>query len=267
MIKLFYAGLASLALSATASQATPYEFTLNGWLTPGTTIGSGAAFTSDTPFTITALFDDTTTNLVGKSFPPSFGFVAYVPSSMTLLTGGNTYAVQPYDVTTHLGATVALFDVHQPFTPGRVAVGILQDPVADGTGIVADFLPGGPFAAKALTPTTFGTADFYGTGFGSGACISACRTANEVDAVTPLPMSLNGQTANLTLLSLSETYITHAGDPTAEPGPTTTHQWSASLAEVPEPATWAMLAAGFGAVGMASRRRLRGTVTGQWSGD
>lgn len=261
MLKLIRAGLTGLLLCGTAVQATPYKFTLTGWFTPGTTIGSGAAFAVDTPFTITALFDDTTANLVGSKFPP-FGFVAYIPSMMTLQTGGNSYIVQPYNVVTKLGATVALFDTHQPFTSGHIAAGILQDPVADGTGIIADFLPNGPFNAKALTPTTFGTADYFGTGFGSGVCLSACRTANEVDAVTPLPMTFGGQAANLTLLSLSETYIKYAGDPAAEPGPTTANPWSATLAEVPEPATWAMMMVGFGAVGIASRRRSRNVVTG-----
>lgn len=257
MAKLLRAGLAGILLYAASAQATPYQFTLNGWFTPGTTIGSGPAFNADTPFTIIAIFDDTTTNLVAGSFPPSFGFVAYIPSSMTLLTGGNSYVVQPYDIVTHLGATVALFDTHQPFTPGRIAAGILQDPVADGTGIIADFLADGPFVAKSLAPTTFGTASYFGTGFSSGACASNCRKANQVDLVTPLPMTFGGQAADLTLSSLSVTYVTHAGDPSAEPGPATLNQWSALLGNagaVPEPTTWALLVLGFGAVGVVARR-------------
>ncbi len=246
---LLLASVAVFAIgSADSAAAATFNFQMSGWLTPGTTL-AGSTITADTPFSVTARFD-TSANLV--SFLPFPGFVAYTPSYVSLTSGGQTYAIQPYDPTTHLGFSVAIFDGTTPFgPPGHYAAGLIQDPVADGAGIVGDWLTATPgYAAANLVSTTFTAANFFGVGFGSGVCLSNCQMPGEVDAVTPVPLTFNGMSSTLVLPS---TDLTYAGF--QAPGPSTDKQWTASLTAVPEPAAWSFMLVGFGLAGLAARRR------------
>lgn len=155
-------------------------------------------FSGSTPFTATALFDDTSPNLaapVGTS-----GFVAYSPISATLTVGDRTYDVATYNQDSARGVTVAVFDDTTPFGAGHYASGFLQNPVADGAGFIGDWLSASPpFSAAQLVTTTF--TNYVGVGYGSG------PASRSVSTVVPIPLSdATGKSYLLTLGNYDEEF-------------------------------------------------------------
>lgn len=148
-------------------------------------------FSGSTPFTATALFDDTSPNLAAPVGTP--GFVAYSPISATLTVGGSTYNVATYNQDPAHGVTVAVFDDTTAFGLKHYAIGFLQNPIADGAGFIGDWLSASPpFRAAQLVTTTF--TKYVGVGYGSGPDIGAGPT------VVPIPLSdATGKSYLLTL--------------------------------------------------------------------
>jgi len=127
--------LAGLALATPAASAQTMELVYTGTFGSldafNPAAGSTTAFTGTTPFLVTALFDPTSPNLV--ALVNNKGFVAYAPTSATLTIGTNTYQFVPYSAATPNGVSVAIFDSTSNFgPPNHVAVGMLQNPLADG---------------------------------------------------------------------------------------------------------------------------------------
>ena len=85
--------------------------------------------------------------------------------------------MQPFDATHGAGVSVAIFDATTPFgPPGHYAVGLIQNPLADGAGIVADYLGATPaftLASGGVVPTTF--TGYVGVGVSSGVCTAGRR--------------------------------------------------------------------------------------------
>ena len=247
MIGLRSAALTVFALVAASASATPFHFTMRGFLPAATGI-AGVSLAADAPVVIRANFDDSSTNLV--KFP--VGFVAYAPTYATLTTGGFTYRIKTYDPLTKLGISVALFDATSPFGfPGHLAAGIIQDPAKDGTGIVIDFLPTSPFDSHALSAHDFAASSFFGIGYSPGYCTFACQTPAETHSTEPIPISLNGVSHDLTPILGDFTYIDYAKH---APPPFTNLRWSASLTPVAEPSVLALIALGTAALGVGRRR-------------
>jgi len=246
-------GAALLAATMPQARASVFLMTLDGYLSTADAITPGPALTGDTPFIVQATFDDASPNLVAPTHLP--GFVAYTPLQVTLSVLGQTYTVAPYDPATHTGVSVAIFDATSPFVPGHLGLGLIQDPLADGAGIVGDWLTASPpYSVSALTPTTLSAQAFFGVGFGSGPCISGCRTPAEQDAVTPIPLSLGGTPYALTLASYDLTYAPYIDDPLAQGDPTDL-VFSATLTAVPEPGTLSLASAGVALAGLMGRWR------------
>jgi hypothetical protein len=237
------------AASVPGAFAGEWEFTLSGVFN-GTTSGVGSetitgpgapTLTANEPFTMTAVFNsaDVVFNIPGSSNVPGTGFSAYAPQSVTLSIGGQTYSVATYDpsipMTGGPGLTVALFDKTNIFggSANHVAAGFIQNPSADGAGIVGDWLNSTPNLFLPTLVNTRWTAsvpppgmppgtppDYFGVGFASGPCPTPGYFANssgicalggsdagplEANAVVPIP--LNGGLLDLTLgLSTWNTY-------------------------------------------------------------
>ncbi len=159
-------------LTANTALAAPFLLTYQGVLGTTDSIspngGPITGFASPTPFTLTALFDTSSTNYV--SFLPPFlqpGWVSYSPVSATLSAGGQTYSVDDFANNPASGVAVAIFDRNTIFEPGFYGVGFIQDPIADGSGIVGDFAGASPnFTAPNLVSTTF--TGYRGAGFSAG---------------------------------------------------------------------------------------------------
>ena len=187
---------AAAALFAPAASAKPFVFTYTGTFSKLDALNAQGsaldAFAGTTPFLITATFDDSSANLAAPIGVP--GFVAYSPLSATLTVGRDTYTLETASQSPTQGITVALFDNTTPFSPGRYAAGLLQNPLADGAGFISDFSStSSPFDATHLTPTTFG--GYNGVGYGSGPS----------GAVVPILMTgAGGQTYLLTLGNYDE---------------------------------------------------------------
>src|SRR6185437_1351379 len=254
---LFGISTALVLLSPVASNATPLQLIYTGVfnsqnsLTPSG--GSGGAFTTPTPFTINAWFDTSSPNLAPPSppAPPPFaGFRAFNPSQATITIGGTTYTMETIGQNPTAGVTVAIFDQNS-FSPGRYGVGILQDPPADGAGIVGDFTGASPdFTASNIVPTTY--TGYQGVGYGSGVCLQGTGGNCQLNAVTPLVLHSGGQTFNLTLGNFEEDYP-EVHDPASGNilGPLNTAQ----LVAVPEPATYGLALLALAACGLIRRKR------------
>ena len=244
-------------LGPAALNAAELELIFNGAfnsqdsLAPASSPGSGA-FTKPTPFTINAFFNTNSPDLAPTSPPgppPFAGFRAYEPTQATITVSGTTYSFETISQNPTAGLTVAIFDQNS-FTPGRYAVGILQQPPLDGAGIIADFSGASPdFTAAAIGPTVF--TGYNGVGYGSGVCLQGSGANCQLNAVTPFVLD-NGQ-FTLTLGNYEENYP--GGQDVGAggiPGPLNTVE----LIAVPEPATFGF-AALFLVAGGLLRRKLR----------
>ena len=128
--------------------------------------------------------------------------------------------------------------------PGHYAAGFIQNPVADGAGIVGDWTAASPpYSVTSLVDTSLSAAAFFGVGFSSGVCLTGCRTPSEVDAVTPTPLTLGDTALELTLGSYDLNSLSANGQPGSTPGAATAiAAFTATL--VPEPGSLALLGAG-----------------------
>lgn len=249
-----------LAAGIPAAQATPFLLTYNGVFNSQNALNlasdpSPAYFATPTPFTIRAWFDNSTPNLAPSSppAPPPFaGFRAYAPSLVTIDIGGVAYMIDSIATNPASGVSVAIFD-RNSFTPGHYGIGIIQDPVNDGAGIVGDFEGASPdFTVDALTSTVF--TQYFGVGYASGVCTQGPPDACLQNAVTPLVLRGPGnQVYSLTLGNFDEDYpVIHDVPFPTILGPLN----SAELTEVPEPATFALAGLALAGVLFASRRRV-----------
>ena len=217
--------------------------------------GTGGAFTSATPFTINAAFDTSSPNLAPPSppTPPPFaGFRAYNPILATIEIGGTTYTMDSFSQNAAAGVTVAIFDLNS-FTPGRYGIGILQDPPADGAGIIADFGSASPaFTASNIGPTVF--TGYYGVGVSSGVCLQGMAGPNcRQNATTPFV--LRDEIGNVFSLTLGnyEEFNPEADNPDNEgvPGPL----YTARLVATPEPGTLGLMVSALATCWLFRRRR------------
>ena len=247
----------AMTLAAAGAQAAPYELVYKGTFntTESLNLASDASrtfFSASTPFTIRALFDDSTPNLLPPAFP-FLGFHAYVPSLATIQIGGATYNIETAATNATGGVTVSIFDRTQIFNPGRYGIGLIANVLADGAGIVGDFSAASPeFTVNALTATTF--TDYFGVGHGSGPCISGNPPAcPHLD--TPWVLRDNSNVAwNLTLGNYEEDYPTlHPGSNATAVGALNT----AVIAAVPEPETVTLMLAGLAGLGAVVRAKRR----------
>ncbi|MBV9675826.1 MAG: PEP-CTERM sorting domain-containing protein [Acidobacteriaceae bacterium] len=252
----------AFTLTSTKVQAAPFELIYSGSFNTQNALNlasqsSPTYFTELTPFTIHALFDTSSPNLAPPSppAPPPFaGFRAYSPSLVTIDIGNQTYTMENFDTNPTAGVTVAIFD-RSSFTPGRYAIGILQQPPQDGAGIIGDFSGASPdFTANALTSTTF--TGYNGVGYGSGVCLQGTGGDCQVNAVTPFVLHGSGnQTWALTLGNYDEIYP--GGSDVGMEGPVGPLN-QAQLIAIPEPGTLGVVGMALAAVfGFARRRRNR----------
>jgi PEP-CTERM motif len=263
------AALTLTLAAASAANATEFELTLSGYFNGdgGTADAlSGGPFAANTPFTITAVFDTSSPNLVAGLLPFS-GFVSYAPRWVNLSVGGTTYSVATYTTSPLTGFAVDVFDQSQPFGANHYGIGVNQDPIHDGAGIVGDWLAATPDYTVASTPprtppptplppllassTTY--SDFFGVGFGSGTCsmpgVPPCIT-------TPIP--LDGGADSLYLGTYDLTSTPYINDPESPPGAFPTDLiFTATLTVVPEPSTWGMMMLGFAGLGFMGYRKAR----------
>lgn len=247
---------AIIGAGASGARAEPFVFTMSGAFYGGGSI-SGAPIADGTPFTTTALFDTSSPNLA--PFP---GTAFYVPSAVTLSVGGATYQVAPFSAAVPFGVAVSIFDRTSPFpVVPEYGVALIANPILDGAGILADFTSATPnFTVGNLVTTTFPGESYVGTGFFAGVCILAnqsdCKnpTVPQVDDVEPIPLFANGNSYSLTLPDVVLlTYAPAINDPNAPPpggGITVTTPFTASLVDVPEPASVLLLGVGLAALSM-----------------
>jgi hypothetical protein len=269
---------AALAPAAQALDTFTLHGVFNGTTTDPTT-GTGTPVITDTvnagpaganiltanePFTLTGVFDPS--NVVFNFFQ---GFNAYAPLSVTLAVGGQTYSVETYGQDPTTGFTVALFDKTSifgggtPGTPGNhVAAGFLQNPPADGAGIIADFTDSNPnFLVTNLVNADYPAGNYFGVGFGSGPCPppgpgpgGVCQPPSAPNAVVPIP--LDGGLYSLTLGNYDLNNPSN-GIPDNPNG----KLFSATLM-VPEPSTWVMMAVGFAFLAFGGFRKARNVHLG-----
>lgn len=255
-------GLLGFTLTSTDAQAASLELIYSGSFNDQNALNlasqsSPTYFTGLTPFTIRAFFDTSSPNLAPPSppAPPPFaGFRAYSPSLVTIDIGNQTYTMENFDTNPTAGVTVAIFDQNS-FTPGRYAIGILQQPPQDGAGIIGDFAGASPnFTAGALTSTVF--TNYAGVGYGSGVCLQGTGGDCQLNAVTPFVLHDNtNQTWLLTLGNYDEAY---SEGPDAGSGSILGPLNQAQLTAVPEPGMLGVVGIALAAVfGFARRRRSR----------
>ncbi len=254
--------LTALTLVSTNLQAAPFELTYSGSFNTQNALNllsqsSPTYFSGFTPFTIHAFFDTSSPDLAPSSPPgppPFAGFRAYAPSSVTIDIGNQTYSMDTIATNPTAGVTVAIFDQNS-FTPGRYAIGILQEPPQDGAGIIGDFMGASPdFTANALTSTVF--TGYAGVGYGSGVCLQGSGANCSLHAITPFVLhDSNNQTWTLTLGNYNEDYSENH-DPTSPNSVGPLNQ--AQLVATPEPGTLGAVGAALAiAFGFARRRRGR----------
>jgi len=246
LIRTFAA--AALAAAAATANAAPFELIYNGTFNTTeslTTASSPTPFATTTPFTIRAFFDNSTPNLL-PPIPLFSGFHAYAPSLATIEIGGTVYTIDPSN-----NVAVSIFDGSQVFNAPRVGVGLIANVVADGAGVVGDFLSASPsFSVNALTPTTF--TDYYGVGHSSGVCASGSPPVCP-HVVTPWLLHDPSNVAwNLFIGNYEEDYpALHEGSRSEVVGALNT----AAIVAVPEPATVLLMLGGLAGVGARLRRR------------
>jgi hypothetical protein len=148
-------GATSQAQASTLTLIYNDTFTSQDSIYPAT--GTPSNFTGNTPFQVVAVFDPNAP--VFNMFP---GFNAYAPISAVLTVAGQSYTINDADV--------SIFDPTNFFSPGRYAVGFIQNPAQDQEGFVADYSGASPnFSVNNLVPTTF--TGYNGTGFQPGSGI------------------------------------------------------------------------------------------------
>lgn len=244
-----------LLLAAIGVRATPFELVYTGTFNTSEALNLASAanptyFTDSTPFTVRALFDDSTPNLAPTFGGPFNGFRAYAPSVATIEILGQLYSVTSILDNATAGVSVAIFDQNS-FFPGRYGIGLIADPFGDGAGFVGDFASASPnFVVSALTPTTF--TEYYGVGHGSGVCQSGSPPACP-HVVTPWILHDASNVAwNLSWGNYQEDYP-EAHTPRATVGPLNT----AVITAVPEPASVSIVLSGLLALGATAGRRRR----------
>jgi hypothetical protein len=256
-----FAGALALTLLSGEAKATPFELIYNGSFNSQDALNLASQstptfFSVDTSFTIRAFFDTSSPNLAPPSPPlpaPFAGFRAYSPSLVTIDIGSQSYVMDSFTTNPTAGVTVAIFDQNS-FTPGRYAVGILQQPPQDGAGIVADFSGASPnFTVNTLNSSTTFTG-YNGVGYSSGVCLQGTGGNCQLAAVTPFVLHNSAnQTWLLTLGNYEEIYPGGAdvGRP-GIPGPLNQVQ----LVATPEPGTLGIVGAALAlAFGLTRRRR------------
>ncbi|MEO7361439.1 MAG: PEP-CTERM sorting domain-containing protein [Gemmatimonadaceae bacterium] len=239
-----------LAGTAAPLRAQSFMMTMQGILDSRSFItGPGASsFGAATPFTLTAFFNTTTLNFVAPIGVS--GFVAYTPSRLELAVSGRTYGVLPFTFANPTGLAVAIFDATTPFDFGRYGAGVIQNPLADGAGIIADFSGAAPpfvIGTTGIRPTTF--TGFNGVGVSSGVCLVGPPNACAVNAVTPIPLTFGSDAYSLTLGSYSQ-----------DVGPS--FSYSVRITAVPEPGSMLLVGMGVLGIGAFVRRRRRSTIAG-----
>jgi len=251
------AGAIALTLGSSGAQAAPFELIYNGAFNnqDALNLASQSAptfFSGETAFTIRAFFDSSSPNLA-PAVPnsPFVGFRAYAATVATIEIGGVTYTMDTFSQNPTAGVTVAIFDQNS-FTPGRYAVGILQQPPQDGAGIIGDFSGASPsFTVNTLTASTTFTG-YNGVGYGSGVC-SEGAPPNCPHVVTPFVLHSANQTFALTLGNYEEAY---PGGADAGLRPLSGPLNSAQLVATPEPGTLGAVGLALAAAfGFARRRR------------
>ena len=239
---LFYRSAMVVLLSsvmACATYASTFQLIYTGTFSSSEALNLAGdplgLFTGVTPFTASAVFDDTSPNLAAPVSVP--GFVSYSPVWATLNVGGTTYDFTTYNQDPIKGVTVAVFDNTTPFgPPGHYAIGFLQNPLADGAGFIGDFLSSTPpFLSTHIIPTDL--TGYFGVGHGSGPDFGSGPT------VVPIPLTSKGQSYQLTLGNYDETFFN--GTPLN----------TAKIQAVPEPGMILFLSAGLGCVPFIRRRR------------
>lgn len=241
-ITAVFLGVGTL-ITPPAANAAIFKFVYNGSFNNTDALNLQGSptdyFSGSTPFTATALFDDTSPNLAAPVGTP--GFVAYSPISATLEVGDRTYNIATSNQDLSSGVSVAVFDNTTPFGSGHYAAGFLQNPVADGAGFIGDWLSAlPPFSATHLIPTNF--TNYVGVGYGSGPDLGKGPT------VIPIPLTdVTGKSYLLTLGNYDEEF--------AQGTPLNTAQ----LEAVPESDSTIVMLLGLGLIGISLLSR-RGAI-------
>ncbi len=254
------AGALALMLVPDVAHAASFELIYNGVFNSQDALNLASQstptnFTANTAFTIRAFFDTSSPNLAPPvPNSPFVGFRAYSPSLATIDIGGITYSMDTFTTNPTAGVTVAVFDQNS-FTPGRYAVGILQQPPQDGAGIIADFSGASPdFTVNTLTQTTAFTG-YNGVGYSSGVCLQGTGGNCQLAAITPFILHNNAnQTFALTLGNYEEAYA--GGSDAGEAGRIAGPLNQAQLVATPEPGTLGFVGVALAAAFGFARRRL-----------